>query len=195
VTGLPKGFAIAGEYKYFTLSDIKDSRVRKAKTMEDLVARNWAESKVPYTGEAIHAAGARWVSDDYDMKYVYPEGEYDPPYADYLLVMGHDAPDDKEKDFNTWCHTEHFPRVASLPGFVAARHCVQAVGFSHPRLVHRCERTSPKHLTLYDFESAEAFESGAIKEPREPSGITITKCQLYKRFYPYKGFKYTHTLV
>jgi hypothetical protein len=159
-----------------------------------LVASNIAEGKVPYTGEAIHGAGARWVADPYDVKYVYPEGNYDPPYADYLLVMGHGAPDEEEKEFDSWCHNEHFPQLAKLPGFIAARHCVQAEGFSHPRYVHRCEGTAPKHLTLYDFESAEAFESGAIQEPKEPTGITRTKCQLYKRFFPFKGFKFTHTL-
>jgi hypothetical protein len=196
VPNMPKDFAIAGEYKYFSMYDLKNSAVQSTKGYEDLIASNRAEGQNPKSGEALHGAGGRWVADNYDVKFVYPEKEYDPPYADYILVMGHDVPDDKEKDFNAWCHNEYFPQVAKIPGFIAARHCKQAEGFSHPRFVHRTENAaSPQHLTLYDFENAKAFESEAVKEPKEPSGVTRTKCQLYKRFYPYKGFKYTSTLV
>lgn len=193
VPGVPAGLSIPGEYKYFTLSDQRDNSVLSSEAGRALVTANLAEAKDPNTGEALHLSGARWVSDSYEHVYS-PANDYEPPFTDYLLVVGHDVPADREAAFDSWIKQEHLEQLAALPGYIAARHFQPAAGYSHPRVAHRTDRSSPTRLTLCDLEHAEALESTALDGFGEPSGVTLSKCQLYKRFYPYVGFKHVSTL-
>ena len=169
-----------------------DVTVGASKAAADIVAMNYAESEDPNTGEFIHME-ARWVADTYEHVFGVEE-DYEPPYTEYLLVVGHDLPDGGESAFEAWCREEYLPALARLPGYAGARHLRPAEGYPHPRHVHQSERTSPTRLTLCDLDTMEAFEAGAVEVPGEPPGVERTKYQLYKRLYPYVGFKYTSTV-
>ena len=190
VPDVPAGLTIPDEYKYFTVSDHRDVAVGASQAAQDLVAMNYEESEDPNTGEFIHMEG-RWVADTYEPAF---GAEYDNPYTEYLLVVGHDVPDHAEEAFDVWCREEYLPALGALPGYVAARNLRPAAGYEHPRHVHRSERTSPTRLTLCDLDTMEAFEAGGIDEPNEPAGVERSKYQLYKRLYPYVGFKHASTL-
>ena len=193
VSGMPNGLAIPDEYKYFTLSDQRDTSVFLSQEAKDLVAANIAESEEANTGEALHVAEARWVSDTFE-RLPGLNDDYEPPFTEYILVVGYDVPTDQEAVFDTWMRDEYITHLTGLPGHVAARCFQPAAGYSHPRVAHRTDRTSPQRLTLCDFDTMEAFESGEFSPPSEPSGVALTKCQLYKRLYPYPGFKHVSTL-
>lgn len=193
VPGVPAGFVIPGEFRYFTLSDQRDNSVLSSEAGRQLVAANRAEAKNPNTGEALHLEQARWVSDSYEHVYS-PENDYEPPFTNYILVIGHDVPDDQEAAFDSWLKEEHLARLADLPGYVAARHFQPAAGYSHPRVAHRTDRSTPKRLTLCDLDNIDGLESITFREAGEPSGVTWARCQVYERFYPYVGFKHVSTL-
>ena len=193
VPGAPEGMAIPDEYKYFTLSDRRDNEGGLSQVYKDLVATNYAEAEDPNTGEGIHME-ARWVADTYEHLYSLDDS-YDPPYTEYMLVVGHDVPAEREAAFDRWVREEYLTRLAGLPGYVAARHFRPAAGYTHPRHVHRSDRPSPQRLTLCDLESVEAEETGSLGDFGEPSGVERTKYQLYKRLFPYVGFKYTSTMT
>lgn len=193
VPGVPAGPDLPDEHKYFTLSDQRDNSVLLSDAAKELIASNIAESKEPNTGEALHVEGAQWVSASYELECSLHE-DYDPPFTDYLLVIGHDLPDEQQPSFDAWVRDEFLARLSEVPGHVASRHFRPAPGYPHPRLTHQSDHTAPQCLTLCDFETIEAMESVQFAELGEPSGAKLVKCQLYKLFYPYVGFKHVSTL-
>ena len=192
VPGVP-GLDLPEEHKYFTLSDQRDNAVLLSDEAKALVASNIAESKDPDTGEAIHVEGARWVSASYELQFSLND-DYEPPFTDYLLVIGHDPSDEQAPAFDAWVQDGFLAQLAELPGHVAARHFRPAPGYPHPRVAHKSEHTVPQGLTLCDLETMEAVESAQFGDFGEPSGVKLVNCQLYKLFYPYVGFKHVSLL-
>ena len=192
VPGVPN-LDLPAEHKYFTLSDQRDNSVLLSDRAKALVASNVAESKEAHTGEAIHVEGARWVSASYEHQFSLHDN-YEPPFTKHLLVIGHDVPDEQAPAFDAWVKESFLGQLADLPGHVAARHFRPAPGYPHPRVAHNSDHAVPQCLTLCDLESAEAAESAGFGEFGEPPGAKLVKCQLYKLYYPYEGFKHVSTL-
>ena len=70
-----------------------------------------------------------------------------------LLMVWTDVPADKEPDFNRWYNEEHLAERLALPGFLnGARY--EAV------------KGGPKHLAVYELDSAKALETDAYKRVR-----------------------------
>ena len=68
-----------------------------------------------------------------------------------LLMVWADVPADKEPDFNRWYNEEHLAERLAIPGFLnGARY--EAV------------KGGPKHLAVYELESAAVMESPAYKK-------------------------------
>ena len=192
VPGVPN-LGLPAEHKYFTLSDQRDNSVLLSDEAKALVASNIAESKNANTGEALHVEGARWVSASYENHFSL-HADYEPPFAQYLLVIGHDLPEAPAKAFDSWVQESFLARLAEFPGHVASRHFRPAPGYPHPRVAHNSDHGVPQCLTLCDFETAEAVESEGFGDFGEPDGVRLVKCQLYSLFYPYIGFKHVSTL-
>lgn len=192
VPGVPK-LDLPGEHKYFTLSDQRDNSVLLSDQAKALVVSNVAESKEAHTGEAIHVQGARWVSASYEHQFSLHD-DYEPPFTKYLLVIGHDMPQEQAAAFDAWVQQTFLAQLADLPGHVASRHFRPAPGYPHPRVAHNSDHAVPQCLTLCDLETREAVESAGFGEFGEPAGAKLVKCQLYKLFYPYVGFKHVSTL-
>lgn len=188
VPGVPK-LDLPAEHKYFTLSDQRDNSVLLSDEAKALIASNIAESKEPNTGEALHVEGARWVSASYEHEFSLHD-DYDPPFTKYLLVIGHDMPQEQADEYDVWLRESFLAQLADLPGHVASRHFRPAPGYPHPRVTHNSGHAVPQGLTLCDFESTEAAESAGFGEFGEPSGVQLAKCQFYRLFYPYVGFKH-----
>lgn len=192
VPGVPK-LDLPAEHKYFTLSDQRDNSVLLSDAAKALVASNVAESRDANTGEALHVEGARWVSASYEHEFSLHD-DYEPPFTEYLLVIGHDMPENHEPAFGVWVREAFLAQLADLPGHVASRHFRPAPGYPHPRVAHNSDHAVPQRLTLCDLETAEAVESAGFGKFGEPPGAKLVKCQLYKLFYPYVGFKHTSLL-
>lgn len=192
VPGVPD-LDLPAEHKYFTLSDQRDNSVLLSDEAKALVASNIAESKDAHTGEALHVEGARWVSASYEHE-ISLNDDYDPPFTEYLLVIGHDMAEQRKPAFDAWLRESFLARLADLPGQVASRHFRPAPGYPHPRVTHNSDHAVPQCLTLCDLKSKEAVTSPGFGAFGEPFGVRLVKCQLYKLFYPYVGFKHVSTL-
>jgi hypothetical protein len=194
--GMPKDMAITGEPKYISLYDLTDIKeVYASEAYAKLMERNRAEASVESTPDNANREDRKLSRGLYNQIYLHPDkGGYEAPYVDYLLYVGHEVPKDKVDEFNDWYNNKRIPEVARFPGFVAARRLVYDDESDHLKIV-RHDVTTPRYVTLYDFDSTEAFESGAFTKPGEPAGVSRVACQLYERFYPYKGFKYMPTLI
>jgi len=62
-----------------------------------------------------------------------------------------DVPADKEPDFNRWYNEEHLAERLSVPGFLSAAR-------------YEAVKGGPKHLAVYELESADVMKSDAYKK-------------------------------
>jgi hypothetical protein len=195
VEGLPTGFVIAGEPKYLSLYDMADAKVRTSEVYTRITERIHQEAAVEGSIDSLNREERPLIRIVYEQIAKYPpEGEYEAPYVDFLHTEGFDVPDDRVKEFEGW-YIRRMSEIAKLTGFVAARLMKMASLIEHP-LIIMCNPTAPQYFAIYDFDNASAFETGAVSVPkRAPADTIMIQAQFYKRFYPYKGFKYTHTLV
>ena len=68
-----------------------------------------------------------------------------------LLMVWADVPADKEKDFNRWYNEEHLAERLAIPGFLSGAR-------------YEAVKGGPKHLAVYELESAAVMESPAYKK-------------------------------
>src|SRR5947208_11433164 len=68
-----------------------------------------------------------------------------------LLMVWCDVPADKEKEFNRWYNDEHIAERLSIPGFLSAAR-------------YEAVKGGPKHLAVYELESASVMKSDAYKK-------------------------------
>ena len=181
--------------RFENLYHIAHNALKQAPLALEILEMEMAEASTEGTPDNANREDRKLSRGLYNQICLYPDkGGYEAPYVDYLLYTGHEVPADKVDEFNDWYNNKRIPEVAKLPGFVAARRLIYDDESDHLKIVLH-DVTTPRYVTLYDFDSTKAFESGAFTKPSEPAGVTRTACQLYERFYPYKGFKYTPTLV
>jgi hypothetical protein len=68
-----------------------------------------------------------------------------------LLMVWCDVPADKEPDFNRWYNEEHLAERLAVPGFLSAAR-------------YEAVKGGPKHLAVYELESAAVMQSAAYKK-------------------------------
>ncbi len=68
-----------------------------------------------------------------------------------LLMVWADVPADKEDEFNRWYNEEHLPERMAIPGFLSGAR-------------YEAVKGGPKHLAVYELESAAVMESPAYKK-------------------------------
>jgi len=68
-----------------------------------------------------------------------------------LLMVWADVPADREEEFNRWYNEEHLPERMAIPGFLSGAR-------------YEAVKGGPKHLAVYELESAAVLESPAYKK-------------------------------
>ena len=68
-----------------------------------------------------------------------------------LLMVWADVPADKEPEFNRWYNEEHLAERLAIPGFLSGAR-------------YEAVKGGPKHLAVYELESAAVLESVAYKK-------------------------------
>lgn len=144
IPGIPKEYAIAGEAKYLALYDLESVGVLKGKPYREQQAIDAKHDGEGFEGSISKLPKfARGVYEQ-----IFPEsGKYTVPKTNLVFVVGHDVPRGKDKEFNAWYNTEHFPALMALPGWVKGRRFVLA----EPPLTKR-GGTLSKYLTVYLFD-------------------------------------------
>lgn len=94
---------------------------------------------------------------------VYPDVAYQMPDTQYLFLVAHDIPAQKEDAFTAWYNTEHIPAMLRVPGFVTARRFKLAQFQNTPGRQSSC----PQYLSLYDLADKDAVENEQFMRDRE----------------------------
>jgi hypothetical protein len=68
-----------------------------------------------------------------------------------LLMVWADVPADKEAEFNRWYNEEHLAERLAIPGFLSGAR-------------YEAVKGGPKHLAVYELESAAVIESAGYKK-------------------------------
>lgn len=71
-----------------------------------------------------------------------------------LLMVWTDVPADKEADFTRWYNEEHLAERLAVPGFLAGAR-------------YEAVKGGPKHLAVYELESAAVMESAAYRKVQD----------------------------
>lgn len=77
-----------------------------------------------------------------------------PEHAGGLLLLALNVEPEAEPEFNRWNDTEHVPRLAAVPGVIAARR-------------YRCIEGPHRYLALYHVAAPEVIDSPAWASARE----------------------------
>ena len=80
-----------------------------------------------------------------------------------LLMVWADIPADKEDDFNRWYNEEHLKERLAVPGFLAGAR-------------YEAVKGGPKHLAVYELESAAVLESPAYKKVQANPTAWTRRC-------------------
>jgi hypothetical protein len=152
VGGAPEGF-MTDEPKYLTLYDLSDTDTLKTELYLELKKKEALQPTDSF--EAITLRLPRFARGVYEQ--IYPlQGEYRPPQTKFVFIVGHEVPQNKQREFNAWYDTEHIPAMLSrVPGFVTARRFLLA----KDEFQRNLDSAFPKYLTIYDVESESLFAS------------------------------------
>jgi len=110
---------------------------------------------------------------------VYPDTEYRMPDTEYLFMVAHDIPPDKEDAFTAWYDTEHLPAMLRVPGFVTARRFKLVHTQNSPGVQAQAAR--PQYLSLYDLADPNAVENEQFLQNRESPWSTWVRSWFSRR--------------
>jgi len=152
--------ALEGEPKYLNLWELANA---DAPTSEGYVKLREKEDLMPPDSfEIITRHIPQFSREVYEQ--IYPEqGEYQMPDTQFVLIVGHDVPADREEEYNAWYTTEHIPAMMQVPGFVTARRFVAVKSVPSKA---SSGSPAPKYLAVYDLESKETLQSEAFSKAR-----------------------------
>ncbi|MFC1982473.1 hypothetical protein ACFLV5_01605 [Chloroflexota bacterium] len=163
--------ALEGEPKYLNLWELANADAPTSEGYGKL--REKEDLMPPDSFEVITRGIPQFSREVYEQ--IYPEqGEYQMPDTQFVLVVGHDVPADREEEYNAWYHTEHIPAIMQVPGFVTARRFVAVK--SVPAKASSGS-PAPKYLSVYDLESKETLQSEAFSKARNtPWSDRVRNC-------------------
>jgi hypothetical protein len=186
VNGIPKQYAIPGEAKYLAVYDLDSLSVLKGEGYRQVWEKDHARPadsfesqifKLPKFGRGI-----------YEETFPRDDG-YEAPDCNFVLLVGHEIPRGKKKEFDAWYNTEHIPTLLEVPGVRAIRRFLMATR-QFPPIVDRGGVLST-YLTIWDVADKAAFETGEFQRAAASpwsqwvrSWYTRTICALYQRIYP-----------
>ena len=163
----PRHFTTQGEAKYLALYELASAGAQTSEPYRKL--KQWEGAKPPDSFEAITMKLPTITRGVYEQ--IYPEkGEYQPPPTRFLLIVGHDVPRNRRKEFNAWYDTDHIPAMLRVPGFITARRFMLARGRFLP--IPGSTVPVPEYLSIYDIENEHTLESDAFMKAKESPWTT-----------------------
>ncbi len=151
--------AYEGECEYLTLYELESPA---AVTREPYLRLRRQEASLPATRFEARTRGFQLFPRGVYQQ-VYPDAAYKMPDTDYLFVVAHDIPSNKEAEFTAWYDTEHIPAMLRVPGFVSARRFKLAPLSAESRR----QSSSPRYVTIYDLADPHAVECEQFLRDRE----------------------------
>jgi hypothetical protein len=186
VDGIPKQYAIPGDARYLAIYDVDTLSVLKGEGYRRVWEKDHA--KPPDSFEAQIFKLPRFARGIYQE--IFPcSDEYTTPDNKFVLLVGHEIPRGKKKEFDAWYNTEHIPTLLEVPGVLAIRRFLMAER-DYPPMVARGGVLST-YLTIWDVADKAAFETAAFRKAAASpwsqwvrGWYTRRICALYQRVYP-----------
>lgn len=141
-----------GEAGYLTLYELENAAAAASETYRELKRKELLRPADSFEARTLKLPGfQRGV-----YRQVYPDRAYEVPDTEYLFLVAHDIPAEREEAYTAWYDTEHIPAMLRVPGFITARRFKR----SEPLMPESGARpSSPQYLTLYDLADGGAVES------------------------------------
>jgi hypothetical protein len=117
-------------------------------------------AKPPDSFEAITLKLPTITRGVYEQIFPEKDDEYQPPPSMFLLMVGHDVPRNRRKEFDAWYNNDHIQAILRVPGFLTARRFRLASGRYLP--IPGSTVPVPEYLSVYDIEDRKALESDAF---------------------------------
>lgn len=185
VEGIPQQYAIPGEAKYLAIYDLDRVQVLKDGPYQRVWEKDHAQP--PDSFEAQIFKLPKFARGVYEQ--IFPASEYTVPQSRFILVVGHEVPRGRVKEFDAWYNTEHIPLLLQVPGVIAIRRFIAAEREVPPLTDHG--GILSKYLTIWDVQDKAAFDTEEFRTPAGSpwsrwvrSWYTRKICCLYERIYP-----------
>lgn len=186
IEGIPKQYSIPGDSKYLALYDLAHVNVLNEEPYQKVWQKD--HSQPPDSFEAQISNLPKFVRGVYEQ--IFPENDdYKVPKSKFVLLVGHEIPHGKLREFDAWYNTEHIPSLLKVPGVLNIRRFLMAE-HKVPPMVNRGGVVS-KYLTIWDVEDPRSFETETfLKASASPwsqwvrSWYTRKICCLYQCIYP-----------
>ena len=107
--------AYEGEAVYLTLYELENAGAVASEPYRELKRRELSRPADSFEARTLKLPGfQRGV-----YRQVYPGSAYEMPDTEYLFLVAHDIPADREEEFTAWYDTEHIPAMLRVPGCFA----------------------------------------------------------------------------
>jgi hypothetical protein len=164
--------------RYITFYELSHLDVLSSQPYLELLHRE--ASLPPDSFEAVTVSLPDYHVGLYEQIYPGP-GDYHRPKTRYVFVIGHDAPPEKEEEFNAWYNTEHIPGfIKKVPGFDASRR-FRRVEATLPTLIGLTP-LHPKYVAIHDLENEEVPGSEGFLSARDTPWTRWIKSWYTRRF-------------
>ena len=148
-----------GEARYLTLYELENADAVAGEAYRELKRKELSRPADSFEARTLKLPGfQRGV-----YRQVYPGADYEMPDTQYLFLVAHDIPADREEEFAAWYDTEHIPAMLRVPGFATARRFKMWAPLAPES---GAQSSNPQYLTLYDLTDGNAVESGQFLKDR-----------------------------
>jgi hypothetical protein len=186
IEGIPEQYFIPGESKCLALYDLADINVLREKPYRNIWEKDHAQPAESFEAQIFKLPKfARGV-----YKQIFPQSsDYKVSNSKFVLLVGHEVPRGKTREFDAWYNTEHIPTLLKVPGVLNIRRFLMAER-QEPPMIDRGGIVS-KYLTVWDVEEPSGFASETfLRASASPwskwvrSWYTRKICCLYRQIYP-----------
>ena len=186
IDGVPREYAISGDARYLALYDLENIGVLKGEGYHRIWEQDRAQPVGSWEDEMLKLAKfARGIYEQIEPV----NAACTTPDSRFVLVVGHEVPRGKAKEFNAWYETEQIAALLEVPGVVAIRRFVMAEK-EYPPITGKGGALS-RFLSVWEVANDGALETGAFREAvASPwsrwvqTSCTRKVCALYRRIYP-----------
>ena len=179
-------YTIPGDSQYLALYDLESTAVVKGEAYHRVWEQDRARPAGSWEDEILKLPKfARGIYEQIDPV----DPAYRTPHCRFVLVVGHEVPRGRMREFNAWYNTEHIPTLLRVPGVLAIRRFVMAEK-EFPPMTARGGVLS-RFLTIWDVADKQAFETEAFRNAAASPWSRWVRswyerkiCALYERIYP-----------
>ncbi len=179
-------YTIAGDSRYLALYDLESVDVLKGDAYHKVWEQDRARPAGSWEDQILKLPKfARGIYEQIEPV----DPAYRTPDCRFVLVVGHEVPRSRVREFNAWYNTEHIPTLLRVPGVLAIRRFAMADKEFPPMTDKGGVLT--RFVTVWDVADNGGFETEAFRAAAASPWSRWVRswyerkiCALYERVYP-----------